>query len=501
MSKYQQYLAFLLIFLAGTLSLNAQARLPRSTPEEQGVASENVIKYLDAVNSLPKGSECHSSMVLRHGHVIGEAYPIPFNADYSHTLYSCSKTFVAAAIGIAEKLDLLSISDPIAYYFHNELPKDVSPNLADITIGDLLKMASGIKPDWELRNRTDKWIAAYLSQAVEGQGEKFQYDSMATYLLSAVLQRATGKTTLDFLKINLFRPMEIREAEWELSPEGINTGGWGLKLKPESLAKFGQLLLDGGRWNGEQLVPRRWVEEMMTPHIATGGDMYGYQMWKCGDYNAWRADGAFGQYIVIIPEADMVVVMTQCIDMDAKRDRAPIWEYLTSNLSDTPLPASAESERLAHRQKAYFHPTPAGTRTNARQAASLNGKRIRFGNSGLEFKEMTVTVEKNGDLKLSTLNSAGERYNIYCGYQRWLTTKMHAEPPYSIKARGRFSGLRKEFQVSGSYAWEPDGTLAIHVFYPSWISGVEFKLAPDHKSVHIKENTQSKGYRLPVTVR
>ena len=163
-----------------------------------------------------------------------------------------------------------------------------------MTVRNLLNMTSGVTPDWNMRNGRTDWIRGYLGKTIKVPGKHFDYDSMSSYILSAIVQKVTGMKVLDYLRLKLFKPMHITDISWEVSPEGINTGGWGVYLQSESLAKFGQLLLNRGVWEGKQLLPAEWVDRMMTKQSDTGsfGYGYGYQMWLCEYPGAVRIDGA-----------------------------------------------------------------------------------------------------------------------------------------------------------------------------------------------------------------
>ena len=179
-----------------------------------------------------------------------------------------SKTFASAAIGIAIGEHRLKLTDRLATFFPEYLPKEVSEWLSDITIEDLLTMRSGFVFFDEVRSEHLDWVKTYLNHPMNCKpGTKFQYDSLDTYLLSAIIQKVTGMTLLEYLKPRLFEPLHINKVKWEMSPEGINTAGWGLYLQSESLAKFGQLLLQQGKWEGKQLIPSGWVKAMMSPHV------------------------------------------------------------------------------------------------------------------------------------------------------------------------------------------------------------------------------------------
>ena len=325
-----------LLFVA-CLSLQAQINdLPRTSPEAVGLRSEQVAALFDSLLAYPR-TEIHSCIVMRHGKVVGEMYPAPFRADYPHTQFSCSKTFVAAAVGIAVGEKKLRLSDKLVSFFPDKLPDIVSWQLKSITVEDLLTMRSGFAVDSKIRNVSRQWIRDYLAHPMNAKpGKLFQYDSIDTYLLSAIVQKATGKTLLDYLNEKLFRPLNIYNVKWELSPEGICTGGWGLYIQAESLAKFGQLLLQRGRWHGHQLIPANWVDDMMTLHAKNSkGEGYGYQMWMCDYPKAACANGVYGQYIVVVPTQDVVVVINQCTLSAGKKELAYIWNTLFKDMRNS----------------------------------------------------------------------------------------------------------------------------------------------------------------------
>ena len=347
-------------FVALTLAANAQINdIPRSTPEEQGVPSKALIELFDAMHNMEQ-TDIHSMIVMRHGKVVGEFYPAPFAPQYQHTQYSSSKTLVSLAAGIAIDENRLRLTDRVATFFPEYLPDSICTNLADMTVRDLLTMQSGIKPDWGMRAKTTEWIKTFLGKPIPNKpGEVFAYDSMVTYMISAIVQKVTGKTVLEYLKEKMFNHMGVTVVNWEESPEGINTGGWGLHIQSESLAKVGQMWLDGGVWNGKQIVSKEWIEQMSAKQ-ANGGDYgYGYQVWMCKYPSAVRADGALGQYVIVVPEKDVVIVLTEASFTNGKPQRNLIWDNFLPQLVDEPLPASKDYQTLLAKQAAYTLEIPA----------------------------------------------------------------------------------------------------------------------------------------------
>lgn len=501
MTLRQRYLRILAAAVSLTVAAVCMALpgdLPRATPESTGMHSADVLRFIEAVTSFGEQAECHGAIVVRHGKVIGEVYPRPFRPAYRQTLYSCSKTFTAAAVGLAVDDSLLRVTDRVADILRSDMPLEISPELARMTVADLLKMASGITPDWTMRNVSHNWLLSWFSKPVSEPGSRFAYDSMSTYALSAIVQRVEGRTVLDLLNERIFGPLEITDAEWEESPHGINTGGWGLHVRPEDMAKFGLLLLNRGRWGDRQLLSEEWINSMMTPQIpAGGGAEYGYQMWRCEEPQAWRADGAYGQYIFVIPQADMVVVMTQASHMGALANRAPVWALVSSAMSAEPLETSPETALLARRQWQYQFRPPQGQPFN-RIATTLGGTRLQLARNDLEWASITPRFEDNR-MVLGITTEWGDSYDIPCGYGKWLTDTTNVCPPYSIKAIDRFRGIERRFYVSGAYAWQRNGVLDIHVFYPSWITGARLSYDPRSGTITVRQNTVAKPYTLRAT--
>ena len=289
-----------------------------------------------------------SVMVLQHGKVLYEKWLNGGDPQLPHVLNSVSKTFTSAAVGLAISEGLLSLDDKLVSFFPDDLPPSPSENLQKVTIRHLLTMNCGHDSEPSRRNDTDTWVRTFLSWPVQHEpGTYYCYNSMGTYMLSAIVQKVTGQKVVDYLQPRLFDPLGIEAPRWDESPQGINCGGWGLYLKTEDLAKMGQLLLQKGKWNGKQVLPESYVTEAtraqvpcqpswvradkvaesgLTPENSDWVQGYGYQVWRCR-HNAFRADGAGGQYIIVIPEKDAVIINTADLrDMQAELNL--IWDHI-----------------------------------------------------------------------------------------------------------------------------------------------------------------------------
>src|SRR5580698_4895654 len=377
-------LSFCPLLLLSILSAIAQGPLPRSLPEKEGVSAAAISRFIDA--AAHSRTEFHSFMFLRHGKVVAEGWWNPYAPELVHTLYSTSKSFTAAAVGFALTEGLLNLNDKIVSFFPNDLPSPVPPYLAELTIKDALMMSDGMAPDPTPDVVIDSnWARKFLSIPIVNEpGTKFLYNSTGTYMLSAVVQKVTGQTVLDYLKPRLFDPLGITGEDWETSPQGANTGGWGLRLKTEDMAKFGQLYLQGGNWKGKQLLPREWVKEATTMQILQDPDApqskkdssdwlqgYCYQMWRCR-HNGVRADGAFGQYIILLPDEDAVIAI-QAETPDMQEEINLVWRYLLPAMHPGTLPADPNADAQLKKQLAALALAPPGRMSGA-GSDRINGK-------------------------------------------------------------------------------------------------------------------------------
>lgn len=466
---------FIALFLS-VLALNAGAQineLPRTTPEEQGVPSKALIALFDSLHVM-QGTDIHSMIVMRHGKVVGEFYPAPFGPEYQHTQYSSSKTLVSLAVGLAIDENRLRLTDRVATFFPEYLPDTISTRLASMTVEDMLTMQSGIKPDWAMRSRGVEWIKTFLSKPVVNEpGEVFAYDSMVTYMISAIVQKVTGKKVLDYLKEKLFIPMNISTVNWEESPEGVNAGGWGLHIQSESLAKIGQMWLDGGVWNGKQLVSKEWIAQMSSKH-ANGGDYgYGYQTWMCAYPSAVRADGALGQYVIVVPEKDVVIVLTEASFTNGKPQRGLIWDKFLPALSDEPLPASKDYELLKKKQASYTLEIPSGKATSS-VMKNIAGKTIVLSENRYGWKEVSFKQAAKNELQMVITKTDGTSYTQSLGHKIWMRDEIEGLPPYSINPIDWHRGLQGPFYAAGAYGWEKN-TLNVNLHYVNWVSSLFFK--------------------------
>ncbi len=311
--------------------IGAEPGLPRSTPESQGISSATVAQFMETAESDVKS--IHSVMIVRHGKVVGEKWWEPENAMKPHVMWSLSKSFTSTGIGFAVSEGKLDIHQRVIDFFPDDLPSEVSNNLKAMRVRDLLSMSTGHQVEVKFTEDVP-WVKAFLAHPVPHKpGTHFQYNTPATYMLSAILQKVTGEKLVDYLKPRLWEPLGIETPRWDESPQGISIGGYGLFLRTEDIAKFGQLYLQHGQWNGKQILPESWIAQATSKQVSNGSDPerdwdqgYGFQFWRCR-HNAYRGDGKDGQFCVVLPDQDAVVVMTaQTKDMQSQLNL--VWRIL-----------------------------------------------------------------------------------------------------------------------------------------------------------------------------
>lgn len=317
--------------------------LPRHSPESQGVDPQAVLAFLKAADS--QVNTMHSFMLLRNGNVVAEAWWAPESADKPHVLWSLSKSFTSTAVGMAIAEGKMNLDDLVLPYFQDEAPAEPSQNLRRMRVRDLLRMATGHQSE-PPRPAKESWARAFLAHPVPFKpGTHFQYNTPATFMLSAIVQKTTGAKVVDYLQTRLFDPLGIPKPRWDESPLGISLGGYGLFLRTEDIAKFGQLYLQQGRWQGKQLIPESWVREATGFRVSNGSSPdsdweqgYGYQFWRCR-HGAYRGDGKDGQFCVVLPKHNVVVVMTAKTN-DLQGQLRLVWEHLLPGLHEEALPSA-----------------------------------------------------------------------------------------------------------------------------------------------------------------
>lgn len=322
-----------------------QHPLPRISPESIGLASQHIVQMTDDLKAA--GINPHAFLLLRRGQVFAEGYYAPYGPLMPQTVYSLSKSFTSVAIGLAAADGKIGLDEHLVDLFPDDLPDVISPELKALTLRDCLRMATGQPKEPELasRNPVRTFLATPFS---EMPGQIFRYNTAATYMLSAAL-KTKGIDLEAYLQERIFNPLGVSGIRWMRSPQGICTGGFGMSALPELIAKFGQLILQKGRWQNQQLIDPAYLEQATAKQIETQNDDkenadrngdwslgYGYQFWQTRD-GSFRGDGMYGQYCLVVPDRDFVLAMTAFTD-DLQKELDIVFDRIVANLSDTPLP-------------------------------------------------------------------------------------------------------------------------------------------------------------------
>ncbi|AOW19209.1 serine hydrolase domain-containing protein [Urechidicola croceus] len=468
------FIFFSLVFCESKKDIQSTATfidLTRATPESQGVTSESISNFIDELKK--SDINFHSLMIVKNGNVIAEGWWDPYKPEYKHQLYSLSKAFTSTAIGFAVQEKLLTVEDQVISFFPNQLPTEISENLASLKIKHLLTMSLGQEeePMNMVRNNPENtWVKSILSQPfVRKPGSKFKYTSACTFLLSAIIQKVTNEKLHDYLKPRLFEPLNINNSDWMENPEGINTGGYGLRIKTEDIAKLGQLYLNKGEWNGKQIISEKWVTEATTKQIessAGDGDFTAYNDWSQGyGYKFWlntvggyRADGAYGQFSIVIPEKNLVVAITEeSFSMGDSMEL--IWKYLIpymdekENLKENPIALENLNKKLENLEFC-----PPKTISNSVVIPNINRKEYALNTNQFDTKSVQFDFS-NEACTLVVTEKSDEQLVIDFGFKKWITEtneKKIADSFFPVPGRIDFSS-----KIAGFAHWEDEKTLIL----------------------------------------
>lgn len=472
--------------------------LPRSTPERQGISSSDIMDFVDTADR--QIDTMNSFMLIRHGHVVAEGWWGPYDAATPHILYSLSKSFTSTAVGLAIAEGKMSLDDEVLKFFPDDAPAEPSANLKAMRVRDLLRMATGNQTE---APRTDDvpWTRTFLAHPVPFKpGSHFLYNSPGTYMLSAIVQKVTGMTVLDYLKPRLFEPLGIENPRWVASPQGISAGAYGLSLRTEDIARFGQLYLQKGKWQGKQLVPWQWVEEATARQTSNGSSPnsdwdqgYGYQFWR-SRHNTYRGDGAFGQYCMIIPEFDAVVVITSGVrDMQSVMNL--VWNKLLPAMKQKSLPENAvERRQLEAKLAGLVVKLPPGQPTMP-LASKVSGKWFSFpqNDRGIE----AVSFDFNSSTPVLNVRTTGGEIRTPIGIGSWRKT-----PNGFASGLDKFLSVPDSPLVAAGGAWSANDVFNVKLvlYQTPFYSALTFKFAGEQLLFDAEHNVAFGPRNLPQLV-
>ena len=395
----------------------------RATPESQGISSDlfaALLRELDA----SKDTEMHHFMALRHGKVICECNFAPYPKGMWHITHSMCKSITGMAIGMLIEEEKLKLDENIYDIFPDHINAFSKIFRPVITVENLLTMTSGITFNESGIVSGNDWLGSFLNASVNGKpGTEFQYNSLNTYVLSAIVTKRTGETLTEYLTPRLFGPLGITKYYWETCPKGITKGGWGLFLCAEDMAKLGQLYLQRGKWNGQQLVSEYWIEISTARHLKTQNDTYGYgyQLWMEQRPGSFEYNGMLGQNVIIYPDMDMVLVTNagnkemfqDCIMLNIIRKYFPVNYHPADVLPENPLSYSLLKRLCGELENGE----------NNNRSTSLRGR----------WKRNVVSRRKHSDKKYSyRISAAVDRPSDHHSFMRAVSGRTYVMEQQNI---------------------------------------------------------------------
>lgn len=405
------------------------------SPESVGVDSKGILSWVLALEEAKL--ETHGLVMLRHGERIAEGWWHPYTPETPHILHSLSKSFTSTAVGFAVSEGLLTVEDPVASFFPDKLPDELTPHAQAMRVKHLLMMSTGHKADFTdtaFGRQDGDWVRNFFEHPPEeAPGSLFVYNNMATYMCSAIVTKVTGLSAHDYLMPRLFTPLGMGNPFWTACPKGNSSGAFGLRLTTEQISRFGQFLLQKGMWEGRQLLPATWVEEASSTQIISAGfddkedtpanewnRGYGYQFWKCLD-GSYRADGAFGQICIISEKYDIVLAFNSGMN-DVGKALGLVWENIWPNLSDGALPENPEALAALRSKLATLAIAGPEGDTSAEVVQRWQAKlpeRVSFamGENTLQIRQMDLMVA--GDVVTLEAENPGVRSTVKGAFGRW----------------------------------------------------------------------------------
>lgn len=395
----------------------------RATPESQGISSDlfaALLRELDA----SKDTEMHHFMALRHGKVICECNFAPYPKGMWHITHSMCKSITGMAIGMLIEEEKLKLDENIYDIFPDHINAFSKIFRPVITVENLLTMTSGVTFNESGIVSGNDWLGSFLNASVNGKpGTEFQYNSLNTYVLSAIVMKRTGETLTEYLTPRLFDPLGITKYYWETCPKGITKGGWGLFLCAEDMAKLGQLYLQRGKWNGQQLVSEYWIEISTARHLKTQNDTYGYgyQLWMEQRPGSFEYNGMLGQNVIIYPDMDMVLVTNagnkemfqDCIMLNIIRKYFPVNYHPADVLPENPLSYSLLKRLCGELENGE----------NNNRSTSLRGR----------WKRNVVSRRKHSDKKYSyRISAAVDRPSDHHSFMRAVSGRTYVMEQQNI---------------------------------------------------------------------
>lgn len=453
-----------------------------STPEEQGMDSEQLVKLFDFIEE--QEINIHSLLIVRNGYAVLDAYFYPYSKGILHDLASVTKSITSTLIGIAlDKGYIKNVNQPVLDFFPERKIVNLDENKKNLTIEHLLKMTTGFCRNFSQRERqlermrqTDDWVQFMLDQPLlTPPGEEFAYCSGASQLLSAIISKATGMRALDFARQHLFEPLGIQDVIWPEDPQGNNTGWGDFFMHPQDMAKIGYLFLHEGKWKDKQVISSDWIKQATKRHVTLAdGEGYGYRWWLSDELpGLYEARGRGGQRICIFPEKNFVIVFT-----GNGFEPGDVGEFILASVqSDESLPEKSEGYTLLQQKtkEAVEAPSPNPVSDLPPTASKISGMTYIFEPNDLGFISFSLSFEKKTEASLSLIEDDHTEINL-----------IGLNGVYRFSNNSRF-GLPEALR--GYWESEKEFYIEYNEFANNHLFHIWFCFEGDRASMKISENT------------
>lgn len=416
--------------------------LQRGVPEIEGVPSRSIISFLEKVKK--EQLELHNFMLVRNGKVISEGAWSPYDLNDKHEMFSITKSITSTAIGFALQENKLLLDEKIISFFPEFADIDMDEKMKLMTIRHLLTMTTGyfenMAGNTELSQTEGSWIKEFLGLPLTyTPGTKFIYNSAASHILSAIISKVTKESMSEYLKTRLFVPLNITDYFWETDPEGNNTGGWGIRLKTEDVAKFGQFYLQRGMWEGKQLLSKKYIDQATTFQISNADSSneidkqqgYGYQFWL-SENGAYRAVGMFGQICLILPQQNALFIVTA--GTERKQEILNIfWETIFPNFMSNELEVNTKEQENLEECLKRLVLVPHQPHSISSIKSEVSGKRYNMKTNIDDIYTLSFNFSDN--LCLFTLVDKLGEHQIKFGFGHWIEqeTTMSGAPLHLLQ--------------------------------------------------------------------
>lgn len=440
----------------------------KMTPEEAGISAGSIVDFLNRLKE--KGLCLHGFMLVRNKSILAEGYAPPYNEKSLHRMYSISKSFVSAAIGLLIGEGKIQLYDKVIKYFPDKLPEMIHPHISDMTIRDLLMMAVPFDSNTYTDKDTD-WVETFFkARPTHAPGTVFSYNTAATVVLNALVEKLSGKLLLDYMRPLLLDKIGFsKEAYCIQRPEGGSWGGSGVLCTLRDLAAFAYVIMSNGRLDVEQLIPEDYVREAVKKQIDTqtayhGSETrfgYGYQIWRTRN-RGFAMIGMGGQYALCLPDKKtmlLTIADTQIVTNGASEILDSFFDKIYPHITDPRLPEDAYANNLLEHECSRIRlPLPEGEMFS-KMAAKINKKKFFLEDNPMRIEHIRFDFVDN-DIVIKYMNGTGEHElkASFGGYSEGVFPETHY---YGITIG---TPSNKGYRYMGSAAWTDENTLSVRIY-------------------------------------